>query len=180
MKRVQYAMALNVGSEPRMLEGEAVGDFLAVRRESGCWMIDHVPTGRLVGTYPNETSAMIVAESVKNAPGLATADGSGPCGVPTEIVAYLREVNGCVRAWPLGGTKPVPPRVSICITLHADCNMGVPELWPDDDWPDVIDKAAVEDLIENAGGLRAVLRDWNLEDSIEMSVSVYHPKVTTP
>ena len=123
MKRVQYAMAVINGAPPRMLEGEAVGEFLAVRQDGTYWRVDHVPTGRAVGGFPNQESAMTVAESVKDAPGLATADGSGPCGVPPNVVAYLREVNGCGRAWPLGGTKPVPPKVSICIGLHADCNL---------------------------------------------------------
>lgn len=64
--------------------------------------------------------------------------------------------------------------MSIYIEITTDFHWEpeLHELWPDGDAPDDIDADTVATLIRKAGGVRRVLRDWNLIDDLELHVIV--------
>ena len=64
---------------------------------------------------------------------------------------------------------------SIHVSADMEWDAEIAELWPDGDAPDVITADAIVELIETSGGVRRVLRDWNLIDALELHVVVRQP-----
>jgi hypothetical protein len=58
-----------------------------------------------------------------------------------------------------------------CFDINASVHLEVDEIWPDGDAPENPTAEDVEVVIQQAGGLRRVLRDWDLEDHIILTVS---------
>ena len=66
-------------------------------------------------------------------------------------------------------------RTSIHISADMDWDAEIAELWPDGNAPDEITADVIADLIKANGGVRRVLRDWNLIDNLELHVVVHRP-----
>ena len=64
---------------------------------------------------------------------------------------------------------------SIRINITCDVVLDVAEVWPDKDHPPVIDAAAVKAVIDKCGGMRGILRDWELEQCLVGDVTVDTP-----
>jgi hypothetical protein len=64
---------------------------------------------------------------------------------------------------------------TITLDVTATFTLGVEEVWPDGDQPDVIDAAAVVAVIAKSRNVRAFLRDWNLDNDFDVDVCVDVP-----
>lgn len=62
--------------------------------------------------------------------------------------------------------------VSIYIEVGMEWDAMPAEIWPDGDAPTPVTAEAVKAAVEKAGGLRRVMRDWNLQDDLCMQITV--------
>lgn len=174
-ERTYEIVALATGGliERTPVTGEAVGEYLAIRKSLDGYVLDNIPTGLRVGTWPTIEAARVVAQSLAEIVdwSLVGDDAEANKAVVSEPVrAYIRKISGHARAWPFGGAEPVPPKVTISLELRAE--LTVDDLWPDGDWPDEITAEAVQKLIEKAGGDAEAIRDWNLaEGGLEITIN---------
>jgi hypothetical protein len=56
-------------------------------------------------------------------------------------------------------------------TYSCEVSLGVDEIWPDGDAPDSPTIADVAKLVDLCGGADRVLRDWDLDNGLEMTIS---------
>lgn len=176
------------------VQGEPVGDFLAVRQEpedataysKRGWAIDHRPTGLRVTTLATKEAALAVAETIAARADWSFADGDQvKAVVPEDVRNYIVMYRGASEVAPFGEPPPPPPvapphRISVTVTFEIQ--MGVADMWPDYDWPEVIDAAAVRKVIDDeySGDAESLIRDWCFGDG-DIDVSVWTPKPrTTP
>jgi hypothetical protein len=57
------------------------------------------------------------------------------------------------------------------ITLELDETFTLEQLWPDGDAPENPTTADVYALIADCGGAHHIIRDWSLEDHLDVHVS---------
>jgi hypothetical protein len=151
---------------PKQVEGDVVAPGLAVREDTasdrGVWVIDHLPTGRRLSWFGTEEAARIVADSMSKAFSWDAVTGLADYHerVPKEVIEYINQYLGAYRAAPMGEPAPKPPAVRVAITIEVSATFSVRELWPDGDWPDVVDEDAVRTVIEESGGAEVIVRDW--------------------
>ncbi len=55
-------------------------------------------------------------------------------------------------------------------TISADVDLALHEIWPDGDAPENPTVDDVLEVIKKDGGKRAVIRDWNLDDDLDLEV----------
>lgn len=62
--------------------------------------------------------------------------------------------------------------VGIEIHVEAENNLAVGDVWPDGDAPDEITADAIKELMESSGSKRKVLREWLLDDDLDVTIVV--------
>jgi len=68
---------------------------------------------------------------------------------------------------------------SVMVHVEATIGLEVDEVWPDGDFPEVVDAAAVARVMEASGGMVGVLTDWQLVDDLAVVVEVDAPAGAT-
>lgn len=63
-------------------------------------------------------------------------------------------------------------RASVFITVTADFNLNVRDVWPDGDHPVPVTSESVRDLMEKCGSKRRVLDDWCLLDDLTVEAQI--------
>jgi hypothetical protein len=61
--------------------------------------------------------------------------------------------------------RKVAGRKTFRLAYTMTCDLAVKELWPNGDGPENPSVEDVEELIEDCGGWRRVIGDWNLDES---------------
>lgn len=54
--------------------------------------------------------------------------------------------------------------------IEASLYLSVDEIWPDGDAPENPTADDVAQVIEQCGGLRAVIRDWDLDQHVSLTI----------
>ena len=99
----------------------------------------------------------------------------------------VRDIRDGGRRWESArwsaptGSPVIAERVraarATAIAVHVEMTVGleVAEVWPDGDAPEAIGADAVAEVMEASGDLVTVLADWQLTDSLEVTVEVDQP-----
>jgi hypothetical protein len=61
--------------------------------------------------------------------------------------------------------------------LSGYARLSVDDIWPDGDAPEDPTVADVEELIKKCGGKYRVIRDWDLDDDLDLTVTAVVPRV---
>ncbi len=64
-----------------------------------------------------------------------------------------------------------PHHPGFSINLSCDVVLSISDLWPEGNAPDHPTVADVVELVRKDGGLRHIIRAWNLDDEIEMEIA---------
>lgn len=65
--------------------------------------------------------------------------------------------------------------IRVTVSIVADFNLEVVDVWPDGDAPEVVDADAVKSVMEKAGSKRQVLEDWSFLDDLSVTVTMRNP-----
>jgi len=60
---------------------------------------------------------------------------------------------------------------SFNFSIYTDVVLTVDEIWPDGNAPENPTVADVVAVIDNCGGTRSVLRDWDLDNDLTLTIS---------
>ena len=55
-------------------------------------------------------------------------------------------------------------------TISSDCWLSIDDIWPDGDAPDNPTVDHVHAVIEQCGGAKVVIREWNLDEDLALAV----------
>ena len=174
-KEITYEIKGPCGND-REVTGVKLTEHLSAHDGGGYWVLDHTASGLRVLSAGTLDVALVVANELEpriDWDNLET-DPHKTSGnrdtIPPEVKAYIRAIDGSHRAWKIGEDRPKPPKVSIIIDVSGSSTFSAGDIWPDGDWPDVIDEAAVRKVLKETGDTMRVIDEWNLNPDIEVAV----------